>query len=373
MTSVATPTLTTLLRHSTMLMMTEQKQQTRTTTSVGVSSYSKSVPSRATVKKSSSSSRRTFMTTGGAKVLAFGMAMDLFLVNPITMPSQQAFAAAAAEDEGQEDGGAASMTSTTTNKKNDASHEGRPYAPLEALVPITRCKIWFDEIYDISRSLVKAKAENNQQQDQQQRAYREILTQLDQKVLNRPKLFTGNIKPNVPRSGSVSQTSKEEFQRTRSQLSLPDQLSANLQRSGIERQWKILQDRESYLENSNELRAAFNYYTQQLNFSSKQYTLTATGAERKRLIRNDELPTLSAVVASDLDLRDLYRNEFLTSIDDIQAEIKYQLDSERNKMISVDDVLDLLEQANVALTKWFHLISSNDIQEAKEYIAATHQ
>ena len=290
--------------------------------------------------------------------------MDLFTTTPLTQ--KQAYAA--------EDDQDLSMASPTTKKNDDNSHDGRPYAPLEALVPITRCKMWFDEIYDISRGLVKvAKADNNQQ-GQQQAYYRDILSQLDQKLLNRPKLFSGTNKPNVPRRGSVSQTSKEEFQRTRSQLSLPDQLSANLQRSGIERQWKILQDRESNLENSNEIRAAFNYYTQQLNFSSKQYTLTATGADKKRLIRNDELPTLTSVVASDLDLRDLYRNEFLTAIDDIQAEINYQLKSSSSSStttIAVDDLLDLLEQANVAITKWFNLISPNDIQEAKEYIA-TH-
>ena len=38
------------------------------------------------------------------------------------------------------------------------------------------------------------------------------------------------------------------------------------------------------------------------------------------MIRNDELPTLTATITSDLDLRDLARNTFLTAIDDATAE-----------------------------------------------------
>lgn len=64
---------------------------------------------------------------------------------------------------------------------------------------------------------------------------------------------------------------------------------------------------------------AFNYYTRQLSFAD-EYVLTASKEERKQLIRNDNLPSLTAVITSDLDRRDLYRNQFLTAIDDASAE-----------------------------------------------------
>jgi hypothetical protein len=75
------------------------------------------------------------------------------------------------------------------------------------------------------------------------------------------------------------------------------------------------------------------------------------------MIRNDQLPSVKAVITSDLDLRDLYRNQLLTAVDDVTAEVAYQLklkqQSEQESIDSdVTDVADLMNQAYTACSKW---------------------
>ena len=101
----------------------------------------------------------------------------------------------------------------------------------------------------------------------------------------------------------------------------------------------MLQYSESKREEGSEMRAAFNFYTRQISFA-EEYALTASKEERKRMIRNDELPTITAVVTSDLDCRDLYRNEFLSNIDDACAEAAYQVKQKDDA--DVTDIVDLV-------------------------------
>jgi hypothetical protein len=91
------------------------------------------------------------------------------------------------------------------------------------------------------------------------------------------------------------------------------------------------------------------------------------------MIRNDQLPSVKAVITSDLDLRDLYRNQLLTAVDDVTAEVAYQLklkqQSEQESIDSdVTDVADLMNQAYTACFKWFDLIALIDVQEAMEVV-----
>ena len=83
----------------------------------------------------------------------------------------------------------------------------------------------------------------------------------------------------------------------------------------------------------------------------------------KKLIRNDELPTLTAVITSDLDRRDLYRNQFLTSIEDARAEAAYQA-KQNGAEVDVTDLVDLLNQSRDAIGNWFSLIAPQDVEEA---------
>ena len=137
------------------------------------------------------------------------------------------------------------------------------------------------------------------------------------------------------------------------------------------------------LDKENEIRAAFNFYTKQLKFGDS-YLLTASKEDKKRMIRNDELPSLTAVITSDLDLRDLYRNQLLTSIDDLQAEVLYQVKVVKQQqkpnsksksteeeiiIIDMEDIISLMEQAHTACDNWFNLIPTEDVKLAFDIVS----
>ena len=120
------------------------------------------------------------------------------------------------------------------------------------------------------------------------------------------------------------------------------------------------------MENDDARRAALNRYTSQLRYG-ESYLLTASTSDRRRMIRDETLPTLNSVIASDLDLRDLYRNQFLTSFDDVRAEVTYQLGRSREEA-DASDAVDLMDRTHEALEKWFELIDPGDVREAMETI-----
>jgi hypothetical protein len=277
-------------------------------------------------------------------------------------------------------------TTTTTTTTRDRG--GKPFAPLEALLPATRCKIWIDHAHDVCSTLTTTTTSSST--DNQYKT----LMELNQVLTNRPKLFVKESKPLQRTTSSsssssssralaqlttkVSTANKEEAQRNRAELSLPDQFAAMMNQADAERQWGMLKSSEAQRQKENEIRAALSMYTQQLKFGDS-YVLTASKEDRKRMIRNDQLPSLTSVIVSDLDLRDLYRNQLLTAVDDVQAEVVYQLkqhssssssssSSSPEEEIDVTDVVDLMNQAYTACSKWFDLIAREDVEEAMEVV-----
>jgi hypothetical protein len=89
---------------------------------------------------------------------------------------------------------------------------------------------------------------------------------------------------------------------------IPDQLEAMMNQVGIEHQWGLLQYCESQWEQGDGLCAAFNFYNKHLEFEDS-YLLTASKEEKKPMIHNKQLSFLVGIVASDLDLQDLYQNQ----------------------------------------------------------------
>ena len=245
---------------------------------------------------------------------------------------------------------------------------GKPYAPMEALMPAMRCKIWIDKSYSLSSKLSSVN-DNTELKVQ-------LLNDLNTNLSNRPQLFVGKEKP-LQRLNSgaaagqitagVSTANKGQYQKNRESLSMPNKMAAMLNQADVERQWGMLQYESSQRDKANSIRAAFSFYTQQLVFGDS-YLLTASKADKKRMIRNDELPSLTAVITSDLDLRDLYRNQLLTAIDDAQAEVAYQVKQPANAL-DLEDTIDLMNQAHTACEKWFDLISPEDIKEAYDIVA----
>jgi len=145
-----------------------------------------------------------------------------------------------------------------------------------------------------------------------------------------------------------------------------DRFNTAIQQWGDKTQFQILRSRQRNMEKSNGLRAAFNAYTNNLVFGDN-YQLNVDGSERKNLIRNDALPDVNAVVVSDLDLRDLYRNQVLEGYDNAKAELQYQAVSGE---VDVDEILVYLTAAKEACIEWFKLIPAQDVETASKAVLA---
>lgn len=265
-----------------------------------------------------------------------------------------------------------------SSPRNDDGRGGKPFAPLAALLPATRLKFVVDQMYDLS---------NNLRQTTDQNARYQILVQMNDLWVQKPQVFQSR-QERIPAKSSttaasiagqittgVSTANKQQYQSNRQNLEGATKIMAMWNQADVERQWGMLQYQESKRNAQNELRAALTTYTSQLEYSAESYLLTANADERKRLIRNDALPSLTAVIASDLDLRDLYRNEFVTAMEDAEAEVTYQLKQQGtdNSVVDVADVVELLEKAHSSLQKWFDLIAAADVREAMEVVKDEQQ
>ena len=185
-----------------------------------------------------------------------------------------------------------------TNTSPTASRGGKPYAPIETLVPALRLKLWVDEAYASSQQLAGADIADNKDQQYQ------LLQQMNDILSIPPKLQIGSKAPKRT-SGStaqlttgISSANKSQYKEVRKDLSIPDKMAAMLNQADVERQYGMLKYAESKREKSNDFRLAFNLYTQSLVFGDT-YQLTASKEDKKRMIRNDELPSLTAVITSD--------------------------------------------------------------------------
>jgi Asp-tRNA(Asn)/Glu-tRNA(Gln) amidotransferase C subunit len=249
----------------------------------------------------------------------------------------------------------------------------KPFAPVSALLPATRARLWIEGAHNVSLQLASKNL------DKAERS--KLLTQLNEILTHRPKLFLKGEKP-LQRVGStalaqftasksspssVTTTTNNQRDPFAPSPSISEQFSTALNRADVARQWGILQAQESKTESQNEVRAAWNYYTQQLEFNPTSYEFTGSPEEKKRRIRNDQLPTPQSVIVSDLDLRDLYRNQLLTALDDVTAEVGYQLKQPIDD-IDLSDALELMNQAHEACKRWFDMIDTRDVDEAEKIV-----
>ena len=135
---------------------------------------------------------------------------------------------------------------------------------------------------------------------------------------------------------------------------------------GERRAWNRLVKAEKAREDASEVRRAFNIYTTNLNYNPDKYVYGGTLEEKKKLIREERLPTAGEVIRSDLDARDLYRNAVQTALEDSRAEFLYQKKVTVGNVESfdTDDLVGLLRDARAAVDKWFGFIPEEDIEEA---------
>ncbi len=103
-----------------------------------------------------------------------------------------------------------------------------------------------------------------------------------------------------------------------------------------------------------------NYYTSNLNFDPGSFVFTGTREERSKLSREDSVTNVKTVIASDMGLRYIFRNDLLTTWDDARAELRYQMEQSPGE---VDDIklLEVLLAAQSACEKWFWLIDEKDV------------
>lgn len=237
-----------------------------------------------------------------------------------------------------------------------------PYAPfLENLLPACRVRIYINDILRATMSLQNAP-------DQEA-----IWTELEERLLIHPPSFVTTSEASSSKTylqvntwASWNRVQSEQQKRTMDPFNEPvidpvSKLRLGFEQWGEQRQWKILRDRQLALEKSNDMRAAFNAYTNNLVFG-ESYVFTGSSEERKRRIRNDDLPDVTSVIRSDLDLRDLYRNQVLTAIDDAKAELQYQLTTNEPK--SAAELTDLVQQAKKSCDEWFRFVPDADVRAA---------
>lgn len=255
--------------------------------------------------------------------------------------------------------GTAFCTSILSSASNAAASDVR--APLELLLPATRVKLYIDEAVGLCQSIIAS-------EDSSQVSKLALLKDL---LDNEPSFITENERKLSKRYLEIKTTDawqnarRKERELRGAEMGIDyttpyDKFNTAVQQIGEKSQFQILRSRQRKLEQSSTIRTALNSYTNNLVFGDT-YKLNAQGGEKKSLVRNNALPNVNAVVVSDLDLRDLYRNQVLSNMDDARAEIEYQL---RTSDINVEDILTYLRLAQSSCQDWFNFIPKSDVEEA---------
>lgn len=257
------------------------------------------------------------------------------------------------------------------------SGESRPSAPLEFLLPAARVGVYIYQLFSFTEELAKL-----QSGDTNTEAKKDIIAKLDSLLLSPPSFIKAND-PSVSRSDPYGKFSppivgeigiaarKQQERRERSiDPGFAPQFFEVGELVGERRQWNQLQSSERKREGASEIRRAFNIYTTNLNFNPTKYQWVGSSQEKSQRIRNDALPTTTDVIRSDLDARDLYRNQVQTSLDDALAEFVYQKkeSSEDIQKFDPTELLDILKQAQTSIDKWFGFIPDQDMKSALEAV-----
>mmetsp|Transcript_20205 Transcript_20205/g.30625 ORF Transcript_20205/g.30625 Transcript_20205/m.30625 type:complete len:346 (-) Transcript_20205:84-1121(-) len=244
----------------------------------------------------------------------------------------------------------------------------RPSAPIEYLLPAARVGIY---IYQLV-ALVEGFHANDQSS--------EGVAKLEKLLLSSPRFIRASDQVDVSRDDpyknalpiageiGVAKEKQKERQANSVQVGLLPQFFEVGELVGERRQWNQLRATERERENASEVRRALNIYTTNLNFNRNKYEWKGSKEEKRKRIRSDQLPTTTDVIRSDLDTRDLYRNQVQTALDDAKAEYLYQKRESGDDASKFDftELLGILKQAQIAIDKWFNFIPKRDVQSALE-------
>lgn len=254
----------------------------------------------------------------------------------------------------------------------------KPFAPTEALLPAIRVRTTIDWSLAVAKE-IQSHPNDNQHNEQLQK-------KLESKLLS-PQNYVRNVLSN---DGGLShgdavgfsplsmptlaqqkyQPAKaylDTYNRNRQDLPLMFQPGALLVQSGEIDSWRRLKRQEAKRETQDEIRAALNVYNQALTYRADAYLLTVSSQERSQMVRQDKLPDVKQVIASDMGMRYLYRNQLLTSMSEVKAELEYQRNRQEkdgSNDIDVSELVPLLQDAQNACEQWFSLIEPDEINAA---------
>ena len=262
------------------------------------------------------------------------------------------------------------MGSSTTDGRRDATT--RPSAPIEYLLPAARVGVYIYTCLSLAQDLLTTGRNEDVLKTKLDRLEHLLIHPPSFIKTNDPVVTRGDpyeLPPIVGEFAMASQKQKERQQNSIDAGFVPQFFEVG-QLIGERRAWDRLTKSERMREEQSEVRRALNIYTTNINFSTSRYTFAGTDEEKRRMIREDRLPTAVDVIRSDLDARDLYRNEVQTALDDAKAEYLYQ------KRVCGDDVLKfdanelvlLLETAKKAVNSWFSFVPDQDISNALELV-----
>ena len=246
----------------------------------------------------------------------------------------------------------------------------KPFAPLENLLPAIRVKRSIDSAIGLTRSLVIDPSRVGNESSSTTGAgttktpiavsQENTLMQLESLLL-KP---TNYVQSGLQLQGVPSKPADlylKDYQSIKGDLPFQKALI----QSGDVDAWKRLKRREKKLEGSSSIRTALNAYTNKLSFSGDSYLLNVDRQTKSSMVREDRLPDIKQVITSDMDMRYLYRNQVLTAMDDVKAELEYQLGQ---SSFDGTELLDLLNQAKESMDQWLSLVPPEDVKEALKVI-----
>ena len=251
--------------------------------------------------------------------------------------------------------------------EDDGGGVTRPSAPLRYLLPAARVGVYVHRALAAAEELARSEGRAAGGDD--------AAMALGGILLNPPR-FVGPADPAVSRGDPyplppivgelAAQRRKAEERRLMNvDPGLVSQIFEVGQLIGERRQWNRLADEERARERASEVRMALNVYTTNINYDPDRYVYAGSREERIRSIREGRLPTAGDVIRSDLDARDLYRNELQTSLDDARAEYLYQRGRDFKDL---SELVALLGTARDAIDGWFGFVPDRDIREALEVV-----
>lgn len=237
-----------------------------------------------------------------------------------------------------------------------------PKAPIETLIPATRVKLNLDRLNEIANKIKMGLVDANYVDTIE---YKSLIEQLKALCLLRQN-YTGDLKlQGVPEK--PADLYLDAYKPMKGDLPFQRFLIVN----GDVGTWKDLKKKEKDQERGNEVRAAFNAYTDALSFSGDSYILNVDKATRSTMVREDLLPDVKQVITSDMGMRYLFRNQVLTAMDDLRAEMEY-VNTHPAETIDIDEIIKQINLAQTACNKWFSLIDSQDVNEAIQYVLDNH-